>query len=73
MKTKYTIHEGFRTINLKFQKSGENRRVFFWTMKTFQVEFTKSDIRFEIYAKLEEHGIRIPFPQRDVHIIPPKD
>jgi small-conductance mechanosensitive channel len=56
-----------------FGNSSLDFRVFFWTMNTFPVEFTKSDLRFEIYAKLEEHGIRIPFPQRDVHIIPPKE
>ena len=31
-----------------------------------------SDIRFAIDDIFREHGIEIPFPQRDLHIIPPK-
>jgi len=29
----------------------------------------KSDINFGIYKKLKEHKIRIPYPQRDLHLI----
>ena len=54
-----------------FGDSSLDFKLFFWTHNVFPVEFTKSDLRFEIYEKLEENGIRIPFPQRDVHIIPP--
>lgn len=58
---------------VRFQAFGDSSldfKLFFWTSKIFQVEFIKSDLRFEIHDKLGENGIRIPFPQRDVHIIP---
>jgi small-conductance mechanosensitive channel len=58
---------------VRFEDFGDSSldfRVFFWTSNTFPVEFTKSDLRFEIYEALDRNGIKIPFPQRDVHIIP---
>ncbi len=33
----------------------------------------ESDLRFAIYKAFAEHGIKIPFPQRDVHLIPAKE
>ncbi|WP_190809392.1 mechanosensitive ion channel family protein [Flagellimonas sp. S3867] len=30
----------------------------------------KSEIRYNINTKFKEHGVSIPFPQRDVHLIP---
>ncbi len=33
----------------------------------------ENDLRFAIYAAFEEHGIKIPFPQRDVHLVPPAE
>jgi small-conductance mechanosensitive channel len=56
-----------------FGDSSLDFKLFFWTKNIFPVEFIKSDLRFEIYAKLKQNGIRIPFPQRDVHIIPQKE
>jgi len=35
---------------------------------SFQAEIPKSDMRFEIDKVFKEHGISIPFPQRDVHL-----
>ena len=32
----------------------------------------KSDIRYNINTKFKENGVSIPFPQRDVHLIPPQ-
>lgn len=40
----------------------------FWSSNTFEAEFTLSDLRFEIDRMFREEGIRIPFPQRDVHL-----
>ncbi|MCD4683788.1 MAG: hypothetical protein K8R86_10945 [Bacteroidales bacterium] len=46
--------------------------MYFWTNKSFRVENIKSDLQFAIDAQFRENGIRIPFPQRDVHIIETK-
>ncbi|MCB0855643.1 MAG: mechanosensitive ion channel, partial [Bacteroidetes bacterium] len=43
--------------------------VFFWTHDSFNVEFIKSDIRIKIDAEFRKHNVKIPFPQRDLHII----
>jgi small-conductance mechanosensitive channel len=40
----------------------------FWTMKTWEVENTRSDLRFAIEEALKENNIKIPVPQRDVTI-----
>ncbi len=44
-------------------------QIFFWTDESFYVENIKSDLRFEIDKKFKENNIRIPFPQRDIHVI----
>ncbi len=51
----------FGDSSLKFE-------LFFWTTNIFNVEFIKSDLRFEIDKKFREQGVTIPFPQRDIHI-----
>ena len=33
----------------------------------------ESELRFAIYAAFAEQGIKIPFPQRDVHLVPPAE
>ncbi len=43
-------------------------QLFFWTRKTWDSEVYKSEIRFEIDRVFRENGIKIPFPQRDVHL-----
>lgn len=54
---------------VKFNDSSLDFGVYFWSDKVFNVEQTKSDIRFEIVRKFREKGIKIPFPQRDLHVI----
>lgn len=56
-----------------FGNSSLDFQLLFWTYKTFEVEKIKSDLRFMIDQKFRENNIRIPFPQRDVHIIPPDE
>lgn len=41
----------------------------FWVVDTWNIESTKSDIRFEIDKVFRENKISIPFPQRDVHMV----
>lgn len=43
-------------------------QLFFWSKNTFRIENTKSDIRFAIDKVFRENDIKIPFPQRDIHI-----
>jgi len=54
-----------------FQDFGDSQlsfSVYFFSRSVFRIEFVKSDIRFAIDKVFREEGIRIPFPQRDVHI-----
>jgi len=52
---------GFGDSSLDFQLRGA------WTAESRHMSVA-SDLRFEIFRKLKEAGIEIPFPQRDVHI-----
>lgn len=54
---------GFGDSSLDFE-------LLFWSRNAFRIEQTKSDIRFAILKAFREGGVTIPFPQRDVHLIP---
>lgn len=41
----------------------------FWVLDTWNIEPTKSDIRFDIDRAFRENNIEIPFPQRVVHMV----
>ena len=41
-----------------------------WIPDCFQRFDVASDLHFMIWEKFKEHGIKIPFPQRDVHFYP---
>jgi small-conductance mechanosensitive channel len=51
-----------------FGNSSLDFQLYFWTIETFQVETIKSDIRYKIDAAFRQNQIKIPYPQRDVHI-----
>lgn len=53
---------------IDFGNSSLDFQLYFWTNNSFGVEHIKSELRFEIYDALEKNNIRIPFPQRDVHL-----
>ncbi len=56
---------------VRFNEFGDSSlvfRVYFWTMEPFWVENIKSELRYAIDDKFRQHGVQIPFPQRDVHI-----
>lgn len=58
-------------VNVQFKDFGESGlqfRVFFWATSNWEIEFVKSDMRFSIDEAFRDKGIRIPFPQRDVHL-----
>ena len=56
---------------VRFTEFGESSLEFemmFWSKTTFRIENVKSDLRRSVYKKLAQHGLNIPFPQRDIHI-----
>lgn len=53
---------------LAFGDSSLNFRVVFTMTNSFYAVDTKSDIHFEVDRLFREHEIKIPFPQRDVHL-----
>ncbi|MEM0998814.1 MAG: mechanosensitive ion channel domain-containing protein [Bacteroidota bacterium] len=57
-----------------FQDFGDSALQFdllLWTYLSFEAEFTLSDLRFAVDQAFRENAVRIPFPQRDVHLYPP--
>ncbi|WP_439153209.1 mechanosensitive ion channel family protein [Winogradskyella sp.] len=52
-----------------FGDSALNFKLIFTLNDSFKATFPKSDIRFEIDRLFRENNIKIPFPQRDVHLI----
>jgi len=52
----------FAEYSLKF-------KVFFWVKNTWEIINIKSDIRYIIDHSFRERGIKIPFPQRDLHLM----
>ena len=51
-----------------FGDSSLNFRIVFSLGDSFNARFPQSDIRFEIDRLFRENNIKIPFPQRDVHL-----
>lgn len=51
----------------EFGDSSVKFTVYFWAKNMFRVENIKSDVRKAIFAKLAEHKVSIPFPQRVLH------
>ncbi|MBN2175543.1 MAG: mechanosensitive ion channel [Bacteroidales bacterium] len=51
-----------------FGNSSLDFQLYFWVQQSFYVENIKSELRFLIDKKFRLHDIRIPFPQRDVHL-----
>ena len=52
-----------------FGDSGLKFQLYFWAKRTWDILIIKSDIRFAIDKAFRENNIRIPFPQRDLHIV----
>jgi len=55
-----------------FAESSLKFKLIFTLDDSFASAFPKSDIRFKIDALFRQNNIKIPFPQRDVHIIDKK-
>lgn len=52
-----------------FGDSSLDFRIAFTINNSFEVRFVQSDMRFEIDRLFRENDIKIPFPQRDIHLI----
>lgn len=53
-----------------FQDFGDSALMFevrFWLAKSWEMDVIMSQIRFAIDQSFRDEGVRIPFPQRDVH------
>ncbi|TVR76629.1 MAG: hypothetical protein EA409_13235 [Saprospirales bacterium] len=61
---------------VQFRDFGDSSLVFylfFWSRDYLIIEKTKSEIRFSVDDKFRQHGVTIPFPQRDLWIKNPVD
>ena len=61
-----------RNISVILEDFGDNSlqfKVFFWARKTWEILNIKSDIRFAIDQAFRQNNIKIPYPQRDLHIV----
>ncbi len=54
----------------KFGESSLDFHLLVWIPDSFQRFDVASDLHFMIWEKFKEHDIKIPFPQRDVHLYP---
>jgi len=73
MREQPEVGEG-EEITVVFQDFGDSALVFevrSWIRSPWTIERMQSDIRFRIDALFREHGVTVPFPQRDVHLHSP--
>jgi len=56
-------------VQLKnFGDSSFDFEVYFWARNSWEIEFVKSEMRFQIDQEFRKNKVKIPFPQRDVHL-----
>ncbi len=53
-----------------FSDSALSFRLYVWALQTWEIEITLSELRFKIDKAFRENGIKIPFPQREIHVTP---
>ncbi len=61
-----------RNITIMFNDFGDNGlqfELYFWAARTWEIMIIKSDLRFSIDKAFRENNIKIPYPQRDLHIV----
>jgi small-conductance mechanosensitive channel len=51
-----------------FGDSALEFELFFWSQYLFRIEDVQSDLRFMIQSEFRKHNIKIPFPQREIHV-----
>lgn len=52
-----------------FSDSSLQFKLFFWCNKSWDENPIKSDIRFAIDQAFRDNKVKIPFPQRDIHVV----
>lgn len=57
----------------KFNDSSIDLKLLFWIANPREFMVAKSEVMRDVQSLFKKNGIIIPFPQRDVHIIPPGD
>lgn len=65
------VHKS-REVDVRLNDFGENglqMEVLFWADQSWDINIYKSEIRFEIDRLFRHYKIRIPYPQRDMHVI----
>ena len=68
-----TINEkGFSVVLSEFGDSSVDLLVIFWVLVEQRIPFNGM-VKEQIYVALNNAGIEIPFPQRDIHIIKPAE
>jgi small-conductance mechanosensitive channel len=55
----------------EFSDSSLKFKVYFWIEKPFLRKLISSNVRFSIEREFRANGIKIPFPQRDIHLVQP--
>ena len=55
---------------INFGDSSLDFELLAWIPDSFQRFDVASDLHFMIWEKFKEYGVKIPFPQRDVHVYP---
>ena len=53
---------------MEFGDSSLNFRLYFWARRTWDINLHLSDVRFSIDEAFRKNGIKIPFPQRELHV-----
>jgi small-conductance mechanosensitive channel len=69
---KHPLVEKRRNITIELEDFGEHAlrfKVYFWAQQTWQIINIKSDIRLAIDQAFRNNEIKIPYPQRDLHIV----
>lgn len=58
-------------IDVRLNNFGENgmeMELVFWADQSWDINFYKSEIRFEIDRLFREYKVKIPYPQREIHV-----
>lgn len=53
---------------IDFSDSSLVFELLFWSKNRFRVEEVKSDLRYMLFSEFSKNGIKIPYPQRDIHL-----